>query len=151
MKKWFIECPFCKNEIKEGALKCQHCWEFLTKLDDWPFEIKKYKKANRYTVTFLILSIILMFAYIWFFLLFIAINNFTWSLELHKDHLTIKHWLIVKKKEEIPYNKINSVDTTNTLWMVDLNIFVWNDKPTKFRIIEKSNEVVENIRKHIKQ
>ena len=29
MKKWFIECPFCKNDIKEGAVKCQYCWEFL--------------------------------------------------------------------------------------------------------------------------
>jgi len=31
MKKNFIECPFCKNEIREGAVKCQYCHEYLNK------------------------------------------------------------------------------------------------------------------------
>lgn len=44
MKKWFTECPFCKNEIKEGAIKCQFCWEFL---DGREKEEKKEKKESK--------------------------------------------------------------------------------------------------------
>lgn len=31
MKKGYKECPFCANEIREGAKKCQYCHEFLDK------------------------------------------------------------------------------------------------------------------------
>ena len=34
MKKWFKECPFCANEIREWAIKCQYCKEFLTIKDN---------------------------------------------------------------------------------------------------------------------
>lgn len=33
MKKWYKECPFCMNEIKEWAKKCQYCHEFLDRDD----------------------------------------------------------------------------------------------------------------------
>lgn len=29
MKKWYKECPYCANEIKEWAVKCSYCEEFL--------------------------------------------------------------------------------------------------------------------------
>lgn len=29
MKNWYMECPFCANEIKEGAKKCMYCKEYL--------------------------------------------------------------------------------------------------------------------------
>lgn len=43
MKKWFIKCPFCANEIKEWAIKCQYCWEFL----DW----RNQDKENNVSTT----------------------------------------------------------------------------------------------------
>jgi hypothetical protein len=33
MKKGYKECPFCANEIKEWARKCQYCKEFLDDID----------------------------------------------------------------------------------------------------------------------
>lgn len=30
MKKWYKECPFCANEIKKKAIKCQFCGEWLS-------------------------------------------------------------------------------------------------------------------------
>lgn len=42
MKKWYKECPFCANEIKEWAKKCQYCHEFLDKKE----ENENYKRQN---------------------------------------------------------------------------------------------------------
>ena len=46
MKKWFKECPFCANEIKEKAIKCQYCWEFLPKEGEKKEEPKKEAKKE---------------------------------------------------------------------------------------------------------
>ena len=39
MKKTYIKCPFCANEIKEWTIKCPHCEEFL----DW----RNHRKENK--------------------------------------------------------------------------------------------------------
>ena len=44
MKKGYKECPFCANEIKEKAIKCQYCWEFLNKEEKTTKKEKNEKK-----------------------------------------------------------------------------------------------------------
>lgn len=47
MKKWFKECFFCTNEIKEKTVKCQYCSESLSKEENKKGKSKKpAKKIN---------------------------------------------------------------------------------------------------------
>ena len=41
MKRWYKECPYCKNEIKKEAIKCQYCHELLESNEE---EVKDVKK-----------------------------------------------------------------------------------------------------------
>ena len=47
MKKWYKLCPFCANEIKEAAIKCQYCWEFLKKNEKKKENSKKTWKSKK--------------------------------------------------------------------------------------------------------
>ena len=46
MKKGYKECPFCKNEIKKEAIKCQFCNEFFDREDGLKEENLKCKKKD---------------------------------------------------------------------------------------------------------
>ena len=102
MKKWFIECPFCKNEIKEGAIKCQHCWEFLEK--------KHEKKKKKIWTLWWIGIIILVLAFFW------AIwknssTNTTTTRKTNSSTMIIeqtnKNWEI--EKVEVPKEYLNAL------------------------------------------
>ena len=47
MKKWYKLCPFCANEIKEKAIKCQYCWEFLPEEEKKEEPLKKAEKQKK--------------------------------------------------------------------------------------------------------
>ena len=46
MKKWYKLCPYCCNEVKKDAIKCQYCKEFLNKEEkkECPFCMNKINK-----------------------------------------------------------------------------------------------------------
>lgn len=50
MKKWYIECPYCANEIKEWAKKCQYCHEFLDKGEIKEKVVVKNKNEEKSTI-----------------------------------------------------------------------------------------------------
>ncbi len=86
---------------------------------------------------------------IWIVFLIIAWKYSTRKLEIHDECILIRHWIITKTREEIPYTKINWVDSENTFWLAHLVIRTGNDKPTVFTYIEKHEEVISEIKKHI--
>ena len=82
-------CPFCANKIKEKAIKCQYCWEFLDKEEkkDEPVIIKK-KDENKTSLEWPALSVIRAWTWvkIWCIIVFIRLWlaflswMFDWSL-----------------------------------------------------------------------
>ena len=67
MKKWYIKCPFCANEIKEWAIKCQFCEEFLNKGNVKKDKIWEYRKI---IVSWIIVVAVigLLVLWIWYFM-----------------------------------------------------------------------------------
>ena len=47
MKKWYKLCPYCANEIKEAAIKCQYCWEFLKKEERNEEGLRKLRNCKK--------------------------------------------------------------------------------------------------------
>ena len=76
MKKWYKECPFCKNEIKKEAIKCPFCEELLESKHEWKetnSEISSNSKTYKILIIIMGIVIVLLLAIISF--LFINLNN----------------------------------------------------------------------------
>lgn len=62
--EWYKSCPYCDNRIKEEAVKCQYCHEFLDKnienneLKTNSFNGQKYKKLSKFWLVGCVLLII---------------------------------------------------------------------------------------------
>lgn len=95
MKKGYKECPFCANEIKEWAIKCQYCKEFLDwekhqwwlSKSHWNQKIRstnKVKRRSKRRKLGLILVLIIPIIGVSRFLItiiFRLLRSSTWSLE----------------------------------------------------------------------
>lgn len=62
MKEWYKYCPYCDNEIKEQAIKCQYCWEFLNKNSSSDGNKPRYANM-RIWIVILVVAIISIFVY----------------------------------------------------------------------------------------
>jgi hypothetical protein len=117
MKKWYVECPFCKNEIKEGAIKCQYCWEFLNP-DEAPskdvpgqtvWQTKAIKKKSKK----------LLWIWIWVFVLICIIawkNGKKWTNTTSNSQAPTmaieqrnESWEVVEVEIEVPKEYLNAL------------------------------------------
>jgi hypothetical protein len=49
-----MECPFCKEEIKDDAIKCKHCHSFLYKIETEPANKPEEKKEESKYLTYIL-------------------------------------------------------------------------------------------------
>jgi len=79
----------------------------------------------------------------------VAFEEFVNILILWKNWIRIESWILVKDKKEIPYDKINSVNIHSAFWLGTLEIKTWNDEITRYKFLDKYEEVEKIIKEHI--
>lgn len=131
MKKWYKLCPYCANEIKEWAIKCQFCNEFLddnaeiksTKTDSKNTN-KKVELAEKWSIRrkwgLALVLIIPITGVLWFIfsLIFRFISTAWWSAYAYWDVYTWNPWW------ESMLMVINKV-VNRLLWMIAMFWLIW--------------------------
>ena len=95
MKKWYIKCPFCANEIKEWAVKCSFCEEFLDGRNDKKNDKNDSKSGKKsHKVLYITLWSILVLLLLWLiiFLLFKNSKNDSWQWIYYPVWLSHNDW-----------------------------------------------------------
>lgn len=79
----------------------------------------------------------------------VAFEEYVNILIIWKDWIRIESWIIVKDKKEIPYDKINSMNIHSAFGLWSLEIMTWNDKITRYKFMDKYEEMWNIIKNRI--
>ena len=66
-----------------------------------------------------------------------------------KNWLRFESWILVKNKKEIPYEKIHSINIHSALGFGTLEIMTGNDTITRYKFLDKYEEVEKIIKERI--
>lgn len=85
------------------------------------------------------------------FWVYLFLRVFLQTLTIYENWVIIKTGVIFIKKKDLKYKKINSIESTNTLWFQGIKFCTWNDTVNKFTCVEKCSEIIEEVNKHIEE
>lgn len=94
-------------------------------------------------------SIIEFFLLVELLVIIVALEEYMNILVIWKNWIRFESWIIVKNKKEIPYDKINSINVHSIFWLGTLEVMTGNDIVTRYKFLDKYEEVEEIIKWYI--
>ena len=90
------------------------------------------------------LSILEFFCLLELIIIIAIIEAYVNILIVWKNGIRIENWILVRNKKEIPYDKINTINTHSAFWLWTLEILTGNDSVTRYKFLDKYEEA-ENL------